>query len=126
MRGLWWHFAARYLQSDHRVPYEVAGEPDAGEGIEAYQPLCGSCNRARSWSCEQCENWLNKRDSSLCMTCYWGAPERYHHIALTPARRLDLLWAGAETDDFEALRTQAEAGGIPIAELAKRLLKGRC
>lgn len=51
----------RYLQIDHKVPYEVAGD----EGIESFQVsefmlLCASCNRAKSWSCEHCLN-LKKR-----------------------------------------------------------------
>ncbi len=54
-------YEARYLQIDHRIPYEVAGdsyetERDSGE----YMLLCRSCNRAKSWSCEHCIilSWL--------------------------------------------------------------------
>ena len=53
-------FESRYLQIDHKVPYEVAGDEQESEwNVEDYMLLCGSCNRAKSWSCEHCENWLN-------------------------------------------------------------------
>ena len=36
------------LQVDHRIPYEVGGEPELDEE-QPYQVLCGSCNRKKSW-----------------------------------------------------------------------------
>jgi hypothetical protein len=47
------------LQVDHRIPYEVAGEHDEGD-IEAFMLLSPSANRAKSWTCEHCENWERK------------------------------------------------------------------
>ena len=42
---------ARYLQIDHRVPYEVAGESSHHENRpEAYMLLDASSQRAKSWS----------------------------------------------------------------------------
>jgi hypothetical protein len=50
-------FEERYLQIDHRVPYEVAGDVAFDENdIASYMLLDGSCNRAKSWSCEHCRN----------------------------------------------------------------------
>lgn len=43
----------RDLQIDHRVPYEVAGESNELK-TEDFMLLCGSANRAKSWSCEHC------------------------------------------------------------------------
>ena len=60
---------ARYLQVDHRTPYEMAGDSDT-RNPEAYMPLCGSCNRAKSWSCEHCHNWLVVKAASICKACY--------------------------------------------------------
>ena len=58
---------ARYLQIDHRVPYEVAGEDVHNEkNLEEYMLLDASSQRAKSWSCEQCHNWQEKRDVAVC------------------------------------------------------------
>ena len=85
-------YEGRYLQIDHRVPYEVAGETVSGERpSHDYMLLCGSCNRAKSWSCEHCPNWLEEKSSDVCGTCYWGSPESYKHVALRAIRRLDVV-----------------------------------
>ena len=85
------HFSARELQIDHRVPYEIAGDLDYGEDdTSAYILLCGSCNRAKLWSCEQCPNWRT-RQSNVCEDCYWAYPSNYSHVAMTEVRRADLI-----------------------------------
>jgi hypothetical protein len=69
-------FEPRYLQVDHRVPYEVADDVESGEWKpDEYMLLCGSCNRAKSWSCEHCENWLSDKLPLVCQTCYWANPK---------------------------------------------------
>ena len=70
----------RELQIDHRVPFEIDGEPDLE--AENFMLVCGSANRAKSWSCEHCENWNNTKDKSICLSCYWAYPENYSHIAM--------------------------------------------
>lgn len=50
----------RYLQIDHRVPYRVAGEA-VSHSLEDFMLICGSCNRAKSWSCENCPNWRGSK-----------------------------------------------------------------
>ena len=40
-------FEERYLQVDHRVPYEVGGDI-TDRNPEHFMLLCGSCNRAKS------------------------------------------------------------------------------
>lgn len=47
------------LQIDHRVPYEVAGDVGGQPSADDFMLLSGSANRAKSWSCEHCENWQN-------------------------------------------------------------------
>lgn len=43
-------FELRYLQIDHKVPYEVAGdEISTKRDLSEFMLLCGSCNRAKSW-----------------------------------------------------------------------------
>lgn len=59
-------FEERYLQVDHRVPYEVSGDVKDRES-ENFMLLCGSCNRAKSWSCEHCGNWKTEKKPPVCM-----------------------------------------------------------
>jgi len=115
-------YELRYLQLDHRVPYEVAGEPKTRK-IKEYMPLCGSCNRAKSWSCEHCANWLEKKDPTICLTCYWARPEDYDHVAIREMRRLDVVWEGKEVDDFEAVADAAKQTDEPMPEFVKRVLR---
>ena len=37
-------YEPRYLQIDHRVPFEVAGDPKGKMKVEEFMLLCGSCN----------------------------------------------------------------------------------
>ncbi|MGQ9581820.1 MAG: HNH endonuclease signature motif containing protein [Armatimonadota bacterium] len=42
-------FEERYLQVDHRIPYEISGDTNSGSwNVEDYMLLCRSCNRAKS------------------------------------------------------------------------------
>jgi len=64
-------FEERYLQVDHRVPYEISGDDENfQQNINDYMLLCASCNRAKSWSCEHCENWNDSKDIEICLKCY--------------------------------------------------------
>ncbi|RJP36241.1 MAG: hypothetical protein C4547_07825 [Phycisphaerales bacterium] len=58
--------------------------------------LCGSCQRARSWSCEHCENWEKGRLREICERCYWARPDEDEHVALKEIRRLDIVWLGRD------------------------------
>ena len=114
----------RYLQIDHRIPYEVVGDVAFNERDTAsYMLLCGSCNRAKSWSCEHCNNWTKRKSPELCASCYWASPESYQHIALQDARRLDLVWLGNETKEYEELRGRARAAKEAMPEYVKRILR---
>ncbi len=116
-------FEARYLQIDHRVPYEVAGDVDGREWSAGdYMLLCGACNRAKSWSCEHCENWSSDRLPQVCQTCYWADPENYVHIALQPVRRADILWSGEQVRTYERLKEAARAKAQPIPEYVKKII----
>jgi len=116
-------FELRYLQVDHRVPYEVSGDKDSHDWkIEDYLLLCGSCNRAKSWSCEHCGNWLNDKLPRVCATCYWANPIDYMHIALREVRRADILWQQSEVQAYERLKEAAKANQFPIPEYVKRII----
>lgn len=116
------HFADRYLQVDHRVPYAIAGDaPDTQLDVARFMAVCRSCNRAKSWTCEHCPNWT-AQDPALCATCYWAAPEGYEHIATEPLRRLDLVWRGDETAEYDLLRVLAERMGEPLPDYVRAVL----
>jgi hypothetical protein len=116
------HMDERYLQIDHRVPYEIEGDETGVLDTGDFMLLDASSNRAKSWSCEHCKNFLTKRDPTICKTCFWSSPENYRHIAEIPSRRIDLVWCGAEVEDFERLKQQAEANGLALASYIKRTL----
>lgn len=117
-------FPANELQVDHRVPYEIKGElEDPINNIESYMLLCGSCNRAKSWSCEHCPNWLEQKDSSLCQSCYWAAPESYKHIASRRLRRIDLVWTDEEIATYEKLEMLAKSMQKSVPDYVKIILK---
>ena len=116
-------YEERYLQIDHRIPYEIAGEAVAGPVVtETYLLLCGSCNRAKSWSCEHCANWLGDKDSKACVSCYWASPDHYTHIALQDIRRLDLVWSGNEIEVYAALKRLASGGKVALPRYVKDVL----
>ncbi|MBU6162462.1 MAG: hypothetical protein KGO50_15200 [Myxococcales bacterium] len=115
-------YEKRYLQVDHRIPYEVAGEVAEQHQTEAFMLLCGTCQRKKSWSCEHCSNWT-KREESLCRTCYWSTPEDYTHLAGAALRRLELTFSGDEVALHDSLKKQASDEGSRLDELVKRLIR---
>ena len=115
-------YDARYLQVDHRVPYEVQGDSLVSTADE-FMCLCGSCNRAKSWSCEHCQNWTTTKDTAACLTCYWGNPAKYTHIALQQIRRIDLVWKANEIGDYESLLKLSQQGAAPLPDYVKDALR---
>lgn len=85
--------------------------------------VCGSCNRAKSWSCEQCPNWNDDKDPDVCRSCMWGAPERYTHIATVERRVVTINFDGAETADYNVLSKSAKEAGRGIDDHAKTIIK---
>jgi len=117
-------YEERYLQIDHRVPYEVAGEAGIGERRFAdYMLVCASCNRAKSWSCEHCVNWLEEKSPKVCQSCYWGNPESYKHIALKLIRRLDVVWTEQEVETYERLKKRAQKTQETMPRYVKEVLR---
>ena len=114
----------RYLQIDHRVPYEVEGEAVEGEGdTRQFMLLCGSCNRAKSWSCEHCVNWTEKKIAHVCRLCYWANPESFQHIALQDIRRLEIVWSREEVRTYDRLQAIAKTAKVPMPKYVKRVLQ---
>lgn len=117
-------FEDRYLQIDHRVPYEISGddaspERDAGD----YMLLCSSCNRAKSWSCEHCPNRVGGHDPSICLHCYWASPTEYRHIATQDIRRLALVWQENEVGEYDAVKKMADETEDEMPVFIKNLLR---
>lgn len=118
-----WHFPARALQIDHRVPYEVAGDAASLEDLGAYMLVCGSCNSSKAWSCEHCPNGITDKDAAVCQTCMWGSPEGYEHIATEQRRSLTIAWQDSAVQDFAKLQAAAAAAGQQPADYARDLLR---
>jgi hypothetical protein len=118
-------FEDRYLQVDHRVPYEIGGDTTDTRNIGAFMLLCGSCNRAKSWSCEHCDNWKTQKNPDSCLQCYWGQPTNYNHIALKPIRRMDLHWNGDEVKFYDAIKVIADHNRIDLPSFVKKLIAAR-
>lgn len=78
--------ASARLQVDHRIPFEVAGETYP-HVAEEFMPLCPSCNRAKSWTCESCPN-RSVKDPSVCSSCMWASPSDYAHVATKQVREV--------------------------------------
>ncbi len=115
----------RYLQIDHRVPYEVIGDDRDNAKLDPkdFMLLDASSNRAKSWSCEHCNNLTTKHDPQICKRCFWASPEDYNHIAETQSRRAEIVWTGAEIQDFDQLRAEAKALSIEVPALIKQKLR---
>lgn len=112
----------RYLQIDHRIPYEIAGNEANITDIEEFMLLDASSQRAKSWSCEHCQNFLEFRDPSICKTCFWAYPEKYEHIAMINERRIYLVWQGDETKSYELLEKVADRYKMSIMEYIKFII----
>jgi len=108
------------LQVDHRIPYEISGEQDE-LNIEMYMLLSPSANRAKSWTCEHCENW-SRKDPDFCIKCFWAYPEDYEHIAGKQQRIISIVFTGDEIEDYKKL---IEISGIQEAQrIIKDLIHG--
>jgi len=80
-------------------------------------------NRAKSWSCEHCENWKSKKDKNICLSCYWAYPEKYSHVAMRQIRRVDLIWQGEEVAQYDKLKSDAAKSGLEIPQFVKDVLE---
>ena len=117
-------YEGRYLQVDHRVPFEVAGNevgrsPDPAD----FMLLCRACNRGKSWSCEHCPNWREAKRPAVCAACYWASPDAYSHIALRQVRRLEGVWTEKEVRAFDRLAAMAAERESELPAYVKEVLR---
>lgn len=101
----------RLLQVDHRIPYEIGEEQD-GKNIDCYMLLSPSANRAKSWTCEHCPNWISK-NIDYCIKCFWAYPENYTHVAGKEMKQIIITFTGDEIEDYNKL---VELVGVDEAE----------
>jgi hypothetical protein len=117
-------FPERELQIDHRIPFEVLGDvPGAEAKVDDYMLLCGSANRAKSWSCEHCLNWLEIRDPEICGACYWAYPDNYTHVAMRQVRRADIMWTESEVTAYERLKQRTAELQKDIPHYVKEIIE---
>lgn len=114
-------YPAKLLQPDHRIPYEIGGDPKNMMDLNRFMLLSPSANRDKSWACEHCDNW-NKKYISMCETCYYAYPENYCHIAGKEERRVNVTFDEKDMKLYDELVEQAEANGITYEEEAKRMI----
>lgn len=113
----------RYLQIDHRIPYEIAGNDAALDNLDEFMLLDASSQRAKSWSCENCRNFKELRDPNICRECFWAFPESYSHVAMTPEIRLHIQWREDEVDSFKQLEQKAVGEGVSVQDYIKLLIR---
>lgn len=114
-------YPARLLQPDHRIPYEIGGDPANMMDLDKFMLLSPSANRDKSWACEHCDNW-NKKDIAMCKECYYAYPENYSHIAGKMERRVNVIFGDKDVQLYDELLEQAEANGITCEEEIKRMI----
>lgn len=114
-------YPERLLQPDHRIPYEIGGDPENMMDTDRFMLLCPSANRDKSWACEHCINW-SRKDPDFCRSCYYAYPEHYSHIAGEQERKIDIVFK-AEDLEYRKIQTRAEKRNIRITEYAKQLLE---
>ena len=78
-----------------------------------------STNRAKSWTCEHCENW-ERKDARFCLRCFWAHPEDYDHVAGRIEKVVSIVFSGNEINDYNKLISLA--GEEAAQETIKRIL----
>lgn len=114
-------YPARLLQPDHRIPYEIGGDPENIMDLDRFMLLSPSANRDKSWTCEHCDNW-KKKDISMCKECYYAYPENYSHIAGRMERRINVTFGEKDMQLYDILFEMANANESTCEEELKRLI----
>lgn len=115
-------YPARLLQPDHRVPYEIGGDPIDMLNTDYFMLLSPSANRDKSWACEHCPNWTPK-NIDMCKTCYYAYPEEYQHIAGVREKKLALVFSSEDIDLFNEIVEEANLHNTSYQSIVKRMIK---
>jgi hypothetical protein len=111
-----------HLQIDHRIPYRISGDEGSDRNPDDFMLLSGAAQRQKSWACEHCENFTNKKQLKICKSCYWASPENYTHVAMVQERRVDLIWQGDESKKYDSIKIAAKKEKVSIQEFIKNTL----
>ena len=114
-------FPENSLQTDHRVPFEIGGDPEDMMDTSKFMLLSPSANRAKSWACEHCDNWTQK-DIAMCQSCYYAFPDNYTHVAGREERRIDLVFRDNEIELYDSVVQEAGKVGEPVQSAIKRYM----
>lgn len=115
-------YPERLLQPDHRIPYEIGGDPADMTDVRYFQLLSPSANRDKSWACEHCSNWTRK-DPSMCRECYYAFPEHYTHIAGSKERKINVVFGNDDDDLYQSIVEMAKQQNGTVSETVKRILE---
>lgn len=83
---------ARMLQIDHRVPYEIAGDPTFPFVTSDFMLLDASTQRAKAFTCAECPNMSGSKSVAACVSYYWANPDEHQHAATLPIRSVAIEW----------------------------------
>lgn len=114
-------FPEALLQTDHRIPFEIGGDPDDMMDTSKFMLLSPSANRAKSWACEHCINWTQK-NIMMCESCYYASPENYKHVSGEEERRLDVVFRKSDIDIYNMICNRAIEENISVQEAFKRFI----
>lgn len=118
-------YKASLLQIDHRIPYEIGGDPNDMMDTSKFMLLSPSANRAKSWACEHCPNWVTK-NINTCRTCYYAYPENYSHVACHPERRITLSFrTKQEVELYNKLEHESDKNNASLQKIVKSILENR-
>lgn len=115
-------YPERLLQPDHRIPYEIGGDPDDMMDLSYFMLLSPSANRDKSWACEHCSNWIEK-DVTMCKFCYYAYPENYQHIAGEQEKKLNIIFRNEDMQIYEKIIEMANAQNVSNQTAVKRILE---
>ena len=114
-------YPLRLLQPDHRIPYEIGGDPDDMYDTDYFMLLSPSANRDKSWACEHCSNWSIK-DIEFCKKCYYAFPESYEHIAGNKEKRVDISFGNTDMIIYDEIEEISRHESVDVQQTIKRLL----
>ena len=115
-------YPSNLLQVDHRIPYEIGGDPKNMMDIKYFMLLSPAANREKSWECEHCENWL-KKDLQMCCSCYYAYPENYEHVAGRKEKRINISFAENDMELYESVAKLAALDGKTYEDEIKRMIE---
>lgn len=97
----------RYLQVDHKIPYQVqSDDPSLSPKTDDFMLITGECQRQKSWSCEQCDNFKNARSLDVCQSCYWASPDQYTHMQCIDIAKIEVVFQGDMAKQIRSSITQ--------------------